>query len=451
MLKGSDEHSFAYPSAQTMTDLFEEQVLRTPSAVAVVFEDRKLTYSELDELSNRLANHLVSMGAKRDMMIPLFVERSPEMLVGMLAIMKAGAAYVPILPDSPAERTAYILSDIVATMVLSSTESTAFLPETGLPVILLDNSESVLAECALTIPSVERLSTDLAYVIYTSGSTGLPKGVLVEHGGVVNLLSYLGEKYNMDSRDRILQFSNYNFDASVEQIFLALFNGGTVVQLDEATRLDPSALENLLIREKITHIDATPGFLETMNAGSYGGLKRIVSGGEYCRVSLAEKWKPYVAFYNEYGPTETSIVAIRYEYPANDVPHQDGVPIGRPVGNTRAYLLDEQLRLVPAGVTGELYIAGVQVTRGYLNLPEQTAASFMTDPFVSGERMYKTGDVCRLLPDGNLTYVGRNEKKKKIRGFRIELGEIIMRWNRVVWWRRELYSPDRMIMVINAW
>ncbi|HVI47173.1 MAG TPA: amino acid adenylation domain-containing protein [Chitinophaga sp.] len=421
------EAAVVYPHGQTLPELFSLQAARTPDATALVFEKDSLTYRELDERSNRLAHYLQRQGVANGALVPLCLERSLEMIICILGVLKAGAAYVPIHPDEPADRIRYMLADTSATVVVGSRNSVHKFAGNAVHVICADDeriyhcSDVCQDRCSF---STALQGSDLAYVIYTSGSTGLPKGVLIEHHSVVNLVTYQGVRFGITPAERILQYSNYNFDASVEQIFLALLHGAALVLINESVRLDMNALERLLHEERITHLHATPGILELLTPGRYNGLKRVISGGEYCSRNLAMKWKDDTDFYNEYGPTETTVTAAEYhsQFAADD--WQDVIPIGRAVANTRLYVLDKWQQPVPIGIPGELFIGGVQVARGYLNRDEQTAAAFLTDPFISEGRMYKTGDIVRWLPDGNVEYIGRADNQVKIRGYRIELGEI---------------------------
>ncbi|MBK8549766.1 MAG: amino acid adenylation domain-containing protein [Ignavibacteria bacterium] len=435
ILTGSEENQLLvdfnppivnYPKDKTIIDLFEEQVSKTPDAAAVIFEQEKLTYKELNERSNRLAHYLQSKGVKAETLVPICIERGIEMITGILGILKAGAAYVPIDPEYPEERIRYILEDTKASIVLSSKKSSQGLPDSTEFTIISSDTDQLLinSQSSVNIGTYPKPG-DLAYVIYTSGSTGKPKGVMIEHYSVVNLINAQSSYFNIISDERILQFSNYCFDASVEQIFLALLNGASLVLFKEGLQLNSEGFENLLNEEKITHLHATPSFLENLNPDHYKYLKRVIAGGDVCKKELSEKWKDKVSFYNEYGPTETTVTSI--EYHADSIIEKTiSLPIGRPVFNTAVYILDKNKRIVPIGIAGEIFISGAGLARGYLNGPELTKEKFTDNHFSKGResKLYRTGDLGRYLPDGNIEYLGRIDEQVKIRGFRIELGEI---------------------------
>jgi amino acid adenylation domain-containing protein/non-ribosomal peptide synthase protein (TIGR01720 family) len=350
------------------------------------------------------------------------------MLVGILGILKAGGAYVPIDPEYPQERISYMLEDTRATIIVSSKESRLKLKDsTDIEIIEMDGDWQAV-NCQLSTvncqPAVQ--PHHLAYVIYTSGSTGRPKGVMIEHGGVVNLISAQSQFFKISSNERILQFSNYCFDASVEQIFLALFNGGSLILFREGLQFDMDLFEVFLKDNKISHLHATPLFLENLNSDTYPDLNRVIAGGDLCKKELPKRWQNKLNFYNEYGPTETTVTAIEYYISNNGLERSSSLPIGKPLSNTIIYLLNEGNNLVPLGGVGEIHVGGIQVARGYLNLPDLTAEKFIKDPFSKeeGARLYKTGDIGRWLADGNIEYLGRKDDQVKIRGYRIELGEI---------------------------
>lgn len=414
---------------KTLVHLFEEQAARTPDNTALVFEDTKLTYRELDEISNRLANYLHSHGIGKGKLVPVCFDRSLEMVVAIMGTLKAGAAYIPIDPEYPQERISYMLEDTGATLALSTQKRSGLLTGRGkLDIILeIDVLSSIIAEQPEYSLTNELEDTDLMYIIYTSGSTGKPKGVLLEHCSLVNFVLHQSREFNIREDDRILQFYSYCFDPSVEQIFLPLINGASCVLIPDITRRDEELFEAFLTKKQITHLQATPGFLNNLRADSYGGLRRVIAGGEICSIGLFEKWKNLVKFYNKYGPTETAISATEFHCPPDiNTARATSIPIGRPVSNTRLYVLDENGGLVPVGVSGELYVGGIQLARGYLNQPALTQEKFIADPFLNepGARVYKTGDRVRWLPDGNVEYIGRMDDQLKIRGFRVEPGEV---------------------------
>ncbi|HKX85593.1 MAG TPA: amino acid adenylation domain-containing protein, partial [Flavobacterium sp.] len=395
-----------YPKDKTIVDLFEAQVEKTPDNIAVVFEETKLTYSELNFKTNQLGQYLrEKYNIIPDDFVGIRLERSENMIIALLGILKSGAAYVPIDSSYPQERIDFIEKDSNCKIVIDN----AFLEE-------FDSIQE-----GYSGSNAEKINQpyDLAYVIYTSGTTGNPKGVMVEHTNVANLINSQTKQFKVTEDENILQFSNTSFDASVEQIFLALFNGASLHIPNKNTIIDAEKLTVFIERNKITHCHAVPSVLEKIELGNFPFLKRMISGGDICSVELANKWSKYCDFYNEYGPTETTVTSIEFLYDENKP-----FSIGRPIDNTQVYLLDNNLQPVSVGVVGKMYVAGAGVTRGYLNRPELTAEKFISNPFVSGAKMYDTGDLGRWLPDGNIEFLGRNDHQVKIRGFRIELGEI---------------------------
>jgi amino acid adenylation domain-containing protein/non-ribosomal peptide synthase protein (TIGR01720 family) len=409
-----------------VVSLFEQQAMKGPHSIALILEEAELTYAKLDEHSNQLAHYLISRGVKSEVLVPICLERSLEMIIGILGILKAGGTYVPIDPEYPQERIKYIIEDTAATLVVGSAASSSKIKfNSQIKLVELDGVDHK----AIDNQSKSRLQLAFkpdspAYVIYTSGSTGKPKGVIVEHASVSNLIQAQTKYFNITEEERILQFSNYAFDASVEQIFLALCNGAKLILFKEGLQLDIERFENYLNQKEVSHLHATPLFLEQLKNHNFENLKRVIAGGDVCKKELASRWKDALSFYNEYGPTETTVTAIEYlEDGSSSMNNQ--VPIGKPLPNTLVYIVDGQQNLVPQGIFGELYIGGLQVAKGYLNMPEKTKEKFIDNPFITGKgRLYKTGDYGRWLPDGNIEYLGRKDNQVKIRGYRIELGEI---------------------------
>ncbi len=414
-----------YPTNKTIVDLFEDQVNANPNGIALVFEDRKLSYKALNDRANQLAFYLVQQGIAKERLIPICMERSIEMIVGILGVLKAGAAYVPIDPDFPPERIDYLLKDTAAKTVLTSKAAKAFMhpSENVLRIDLAEDWRGFENEAAKNFKHTIS-SNQLAYIIYTSGSTGMPKGVMIEHRSVLNHILYHTTRFGVNPTDHILLFSNFIFDASIEQIFLALTNGSSLYLTTKAFLLNANLLKKFLIENEITHLDSTPSFLVNIPFDNYKSLRRVISGGEYCPSHLAELWGSKYEFYNAYGPTETTITSIGYKFEAAATAHYNTIPIGRPIANTKVYVLDKYLNITPIGVTGELCIAGAGLARGYLNQSNLTAEKFIVNPFNPTERMYLTGDIVRWLPDRQLEFIGRKDDQVKIRGYRIELGEI---------------------------
>ncbi len=418
-----------YPSHRCIHELFEAQAASTPEAVAVVFEDLRLTYRELNERANRLAHHLRGLGVGRDVPVALCVERSLEMVVGVLGIVKAGGAYVPLDPTYPVERLAFMLEDCGATVGLTLERLRGRLPpEPRIRFVALDAEWETIARAPAGDLVNEADPRSLAYITYTSGSTGRPKGVLVEHRGVVRLVKQ--SAYARFAADEVfLQLAPLAFDASTFEIWGALLSGGKLVVFP-AERPSPEALEAILRAHGVTTLWLTSGLFNAIldvRPLALGGLRRLLVGGEALSVPHVQKALSLldgVRLVNGYGPTEGTTFTCCFPITAPvDGP---SIPIGRPIANTTVFVLDARRRPVPIGVAGELHIGGAGVARGYLNRPELTAERFLPDPFSDepGARLYRTGDLCRYLPDGDLEYLGRMDHQVKVRGFRIELGEI---------------------------
>ncbi|MGN8102895.1 amino acid adenylation domain-containing protein [Pseudomonas sp. 22072] len=414
-----------YNLDQTLHGLFEAQVMRTPQAVAVKAGEHTLSYQQLNERANRLAHHLRDSGVRPDARVGICVERGLDMVVGLFAILKAGGAYVPLDPAYPPERIAYMLHDSAPVVVLAQSATRTLLGD----VAVVDLDHSTWQHQPATNPQVPNLiAQHAAYVIYTSGSTGQPKGVINEHAGVVNRLLWMQDAYSLKAHDAVLQKTPFSFDVSVWEFFWPLFTGARLVMARPEGHKDPAYLCEVIAAEQITTLHFVPSMLDVFLAhgdvSQAAGLVRVMCSGEALPGSLVRRFKqqlPGIGLYNLYGPTEAAVDVTAWNCARPEVP--DNTPIGKPIANTRLYVLDGQLQPVPLGVVGELFIAGVQVARGYLNRPELTAERFLDDPFIPG-RMYRTGDLGRYLPDGTLEYLGRNDDQVKIRGLRIELGEI---------------------------
>jgi amino acid adenylation domain-containing protein len=404
---------------------FEQQVERTPEAVAVVFEEQQLTYRELNCRANQLAHYLRTLGVKPEVLVGICVERSLEMIVGLLGILKAGGAYVPLDPTYPQERLAFMLKDAQVPVLLtqqhllptlaSHSSSARVCLDTDWPAIFQQSQENPIPWATLK---------NLAYVIYTSGSTGLPKGVLIEHCGLPNLAMAQIQRFGIRPGSRVLQFSSLNFDASASEIMMALA-GATLFLAKRDTLLPGSPLWQFLYEYAITTVTLPPSVLALLPIGPLPSLQTLIVAGESCPAELVACWQPGRHFFNAYGPTETTVCATIFECPNNY--HQPSPPpIGRPLVNTQVYVLDTHLQRVPVGVPGELYVGGIGLARGYLNRPELTAEKFIPNPFSSNPqaRLYKTGDLVRYRHDGNLEFLGRIDNQVKVRGFRIELGEV---------------------------
>nr|WP_231134579.1 non-ribosomal peptide synthetase [Motilibacter deserti] len=413
--------------ATTLPELFAAQAARTPTALALVPDGgRALTYVELDERASRLATVLRAHGAGPGRVVAVALDRSVDLVVSLYAAHKAGAAYLPLDPDHPADRLAFMLEDAAPVCVVCDEATAGRLPA-GMATVRADDAAAKPSEDAAGSPAGP---DDPAYVIYTSGSTGRPKGVVVPHRGIVNRLLWMQDAYRLGPDDRVVQKTPAGFDVSVWEFFWPLLAGATLVLARPGGHRDPAYLADLFVRARVTTAHFVPSMLqafldEPSAAATCGSLRRVVCSGEALPEAAVRRFHttlPGVELHNLYGPTEASVDvtawACRPEAPAGPV------PIGRPVWNTRTYVLDQRGRPVPVGAVGELYLAGVQVADGYLNRPDLTAERFLPDPFVPGERMYRTGDLARWRFDGALDYLGRNDDQVKIRGQRIELGEI---------------------------
>ncbi|MGD7376158.1 amino acid adenylation domain-containing protein, partial [Ralstonia pseudosolanacearum] len=409
----------AWPAA-TLPALFEAQVMRTPDAVALKHADQQVSYRELDARANRLAHHLRELGVAADVLVGLCVDRSIEMIVGLLGILKAGGAYVPLDPDYPQARLAYIFQDAMLSVLVSKRALAQRLPIAWTQVVELDDAEPAWADYPPTPPQVQGEPGQLAYVIYTSGSTGQPKGVAVTHQGVASLVYSQCERFGVSSQSRVLQFASISFDAAVSEIGMGLLCGACLVLAPAQAMMPGAALTHLLDRERITHVTLPPAVLALMPEQALPADCHLIVAGEACPASLVRRWSEGRTMINAYGPTEATVCATM----SRALSAQDAPSIGGPIGNVRVYVLDAYLQPVPVGVTGEFYIAGSGLARGYWQRAGLTAERFMANPFASGERMYKTGDLGRWLPDGSLEYQGRADAQVKLRGFRIELGEI---------------------------
>jgi amino acid adenylation domain-containing protein len=433
-LKESERHRVLYewndtrqevPEA-TLPELFERQVEKTPDAVAVVYEDEQLNYAELNERANRLARLLIKRGIGPEDVVALAVPRSLEMIVALLGILKAGAAYLPLDPEYPKERLAFMLEDAEPRCVLTTSGVASNLPE-NLRSLVLDEEVTihVLAEQLASNPENTERTKPLTpdnpvYVIYTSGSTGTPKGIVVTHVGIAALAGAQIERFNVRTDSRVLQFASLSFDASVSEVVMSLTAGAALVVTGKGSR-SGATLEKMIIAHKVSHVTLPPVVLATMEKNEDLPLENLVVAGEACSAELAALWSRSRQMINAYGPTEATVCATM------SAPLSGAVkpPIGKPIWNTRVYVLDESLEPVPVGITGELYIAGAGLARGYWKRPGLTAERFVADPFgATGTRMYRTGDLVRWRADGNLEFIGRVDDQVKIRGYRIELGEV---------------------------
>jgi amino acid adenylation domain-containing protein/thioester reductase-like protein len=416
-----------YPKEKLIHALFEEQAERNPDAVAVEFEGQSLTYSELNRKANRLARYLRKMqGVGPDQLVALCVERSLEMMIGLLGILKAGAAYVPLDASYPVERLAYVLRDSTPVLLLTQERLKRSLPASDIRVLSLEaHGEEIEHETDENLDAAQMGLTPqhLAYVIYTSGSTGMPKGVMLEHGGLSNLAYAQMQSLDVRPHSRVLQFASLSFDACTWEWVMALCGGARLCLASRDALAPGDPLLQTLYAQKITHATLPPAALSAVLPCDGLQLSTLVVAGEVCPTTLVQQWAPGRRFINAYGPTEVTVCASMHECEPQD---SGSVPIGRPIANTRIYILDRHAQPVPVGAAGELYIGGAGIARGYLNRPELTAERFVGDVFSADPRarLYKTGDLGRWRADGTIEYLGRNDHQVKIRGYRIELGEI---------------------------
>ncbi|SEV87472.1 non-ribosomal peptide synthase domain TIGR01720/amino acid adenylation domain-containing protein/natural product biosynthesis luciferase-like monooxygenase domain-containing protein [Chitinophaga sp. YR573] len=416
-----------YPRHKTIIDLFEQQVINTPEKIAVLFEENSLTYHRLDEKANALAHYLQKQGIKTGDLIAVCMERSLDMMITLLGIQKAGGAYVPVDPEYPVDRIRYILEDTAAKIIMTDRYSLQKLASLeNQHCIKIDAGDHIIELESTQQPYRILTETDPAYVIYTSGSTGKPKGVINEHAGVVNRLLWAQEYFQLNGEDVILQKTTFSFDVSVWELFWPLIAGAGIVFARPGGHRDNTYLKNVIEKNHVTTVHFVPSmlgvFLPDVRKGDCSSLKRVLCSGEALKrnhISMFHEKLPDIPLFNLYGPTEAAVDVTCWEVPAK----ADNVLIGKPVANTALYILNPQGQLQPVGVTGELYIGGIQVARGYLNRPELSAERFITN--AAGTRLYKTGDLAKWLPDGNIEYQGRIDQQVKLRGYRIELDEII--------------------------
>jgi amino acid adenylation domain-containing protein len=430
-----NDTAVAYPPAECVHELFEAQVERTPNAIALNFENQSLTYRELNESANRLAHHLAATGVGPDKLVAVFMERSIDMLVAVLAILKAGAGYVPLDPMYPPERLAFMLSDSSAAALVTKQAMLARLPGKVSNAVCVDSSEEQIAAHSNKNMRSGATRENLVYVIYTSGSTGKPKGVCLPHRALTNLILWQLDNSHLPPGSPTIQFTSLSFDVSFQEIFSTWCSGGKLVLISEMLRRDPFSLLHFLREQKIARLFLPFVALQHLaeaaqdEADPPQNLLEIVTAGEQLQVTrqLTNLFLqlPKCRLYNHYGPSESHVVTS-FQLAGSPDTWPMLPSIGKPIANTQIYILDPAMNPVPVGVCGELYIGGVALAQGYLNRPELNAAKFVPNPYAqtSEARLYKTGDLARFLPDGNIEYLGRGDQQVKIRGFRVELGEI---------------------------
>ena len=415
--------------------LVERQAARTPDAIAIIHEGTTLTYQALNQQANQLAHHLVELGVSSDQLVAISLVRSPSMIVAFLGVLKAGAAYVPIDPDYPEVRRQYILNDANVEIVLTQASLAAEFSNASAQIIQLDADAAVLAQQPVDNLDLAISPDQLAYVIYTSGSTGKPKGVMAHHRGLVNYSLALVEALTLTRADRMLQFSTMSFDFIVSEVYPTLAVGGCLVLRTDDMMRSTQAFIDFIAAQQVTVIQFTTAFwhelvngLDRLGLTLPPSLRLLLFGGEKASLAACRRWiekvGDYPRLFNAYGPTEATVITTLYDAIAEGYDAATDLPIGRAICNAKTYVLDENRQPVAPGVAGELYIGGLGVTRGYLNLPEKTAQAFCDDPFNPGGRLYKTGDRVQMDASGLIQFVGRVDFQVKIRGYRIELGEI---------------------------
>ncbi|MCV6638057.1 amino acid adenylation domain-containing protein [Candidatus Albibeggiatoa sp. nov. NOAA] len=417
-----------YPQ-QCVHQLFEQQVTQTPDAIAAIFEDENLTYQQLNEKSNQLAHYLQSLGVKTETLVGVCVERSLDMLVSLLGILKSGGAYVPLDPTYPEQRLAFMLEDADTPIILTQSHLLNSLPPHQAQTVCLDTDWEQIAQNPTQNLNINIQLENLAYVIYTSGSTGKPKGAMNPHLAVSNRLLWMQDAYQLTEQDTVLQKTPFSFDVSVWEFFWPILAGAKLVFAKPEGHKSPDYLAELIGQQQVTTLHFVPSMLQAflLSTQLYKcySLRQVFCSGEALSVDLQNRFFelfPQISLHNLYGPTEAAVDVTYWQCQPEEKRHT--VPIGKPISNIQIHILDEQLQPVPIGVSGELHIGGIGVARGYHNRPELSAEKFIPNHFTQQGQLYKTGDLARYLPDGNIEYLGRIDFQVKIRGFRIELGEI---------------------------
>lgn len=421
VLQEWNETRTEFPDNSTVHELFEDTVRKMPDAIALVFGDQELTYTELDRRANNLAHYLQALGVGPEVLVGICLEPSFDLIIAMLAVLKAGGAYLPLETTYPAHRIAFMMEDSKVAVLLTEQALITQLPAYEGPVVLLDVERERISQQSEDNPASQARAANLAYVIYTSGSTGVPKGVMISHRGVCNLAQTQIRAFGVQTGSRILQFAVFSFDASVAEIFVALLSGATLCLESRETLVPGTPMANLMREQAITTVTIPPSLLSAMPDETLPSLQSLIVAGEPCSPDLVDRWAKGRRFFNAYGPTEGTVCATIAECAAGEK-----LTIGRAIANTQVYLLDQYFEPLPVGIPGQLCISGVGLARGYLNRPELTARKFVPNPFSGepGARLYKTGDLGRYLRDGRIEFLGRIDEQVKIRGHRIEPGEI---------------------------
>ncbi|KAK9759649.1 hypothetical protein K7432_017132 [Basidiobolus ranarum] len=427
LLVALNNTNISYPNDKSIVNIFEEQVKYTPDAVAVVQNDEFLSYYQLHEMSTQLAIYLIELGVKNEAPVGICMERSPQMVVTLLAILKAGGVYVPLDPQYPMDRIQFMLTDTKSSVIICQKSTLSVLPDGDHKIVCLDEEINKIMSVSHEAVPVQPVATNLAYIIYTSGSTGIPKGVLVEHRSVVRLVKN-NEYMSIGGDDKVAHIASTSFDAATFEVWGAVLNGATLVCINHTEVLDMKLFAKNVAAHSVSIMLLTTALFNRVVEDApdvFNGVKQILFGGEAANYRAVQSFlnlpnRPRLL--NAYGPAENTALSTWYE--VNEITSH--IPIGKPISNSRAYILDHHLSPVPIGFVGELCVAGDGLARGYLNRPELTAERFVINPNpeCNGERIYRTGDLARYKIDGNLEFVGRMDQQVKIHGFRIELGEI---------------------------
>ncbi|HEX2927338.1 MAG TPA: amino acid adenylation domain-containing protein, partial [Ruminiclostridium sp.] len=422
-----------YPKDKSIYQLFEEQVEKTPDSIALVFQDRSMTYRELNEKANQLAKYLQGEGVGRNIIVGFMVERSFEMIIGIMAILKAGGAYLPIDPDYPEHRVNYLLKSSKTPLLLTLSKTAHKLQQVTSKIIAIDE---IMKEC--TLPSgnlnIDYDPEQLMYVLYTSGSTGNPKGAMIKSHAFVNLLNWFTNEFDINEDSRVLLIAPVSFDLAQKNLYSSLIKGGRLYLFSPGI-FDYNDMSDVIEKGRIDTVNCSPSafyplvdFNESSEYKRLKSLKKVFLGGEAINLSKMLPWIKSQNYngeiMNTYGPTECTDISSYYRVDNSRIEEYTTVPIGRPINNFKIYILDKNLNVVPLGIAGELCVGGIGLAHGYYNEPELTKEKFVSLPAVPGEKIYRTGDLAKWMPDGNIEFMGRVDYQVKVRGFRIELGEI---------------------------
>lgn len=411
-----------FPSDKTIVDLFEEQVSKNPCKIALEYGKIVMTYKELNEKANQLSQYFIRKGLiKQNDIAGIFLPKSADAILALLAVLKAGGVYLPIATDYPEKRIRYIVEDSGMQFLITNDLHLSKIATAGVHCINLD--EIILSDEDNKNPAIISLPEDLAYVIYTSGTTGSPKGVMIEHKSFINMSLDQVATFCVSEKDNVLLFASLSFDASLSEIFMTLFSGACLVIPDDDIIREKEKIVTFMHEKQISLVTFPPAYLPMFSQDELSTLRCIITAGEPAHAEKALECAQTTSYFNAYGPTECSVCVSIYQ-----VTNQDEgkyvIPIGKPIANLSVFILDENYQVVPIGVTGKIYVSGVGLSRGYLNKKDLSADSFFPSPFKEGERLYKTGDLGRWLPGGVIEFSGRLDDQVKIRGYRVEMGEI---------------------------